>query len=109
MPWERKTPERKATVLDKEAVVFIQECLKEDEVEGIRKQRHTAKRIYDRLVAERGFIGGESTVRAKVRELKDVLPKTFVPFVFSPGEALFDSSLNFLSHGLAISTIHEAK
>ena len=88
VPWERKTPERKATVLDKEAVVFIQECLKEDEVEGIRKQRHTAKRIYDRLVAERGFIGGESTVRAKVRELKDVLPKTFVPLVFSPGEAL---------------------
>lgn len=84
MPWQGKTPERKATVLDKEAVVFIQECRKEDEVEGIRKQRHTAKRIYDRLVAERGFIGGESTVRAKVRELKNVLPKTFVPLVFSP-------------------------
>jgi len=88
VPWERKTPERKATVLDKEVVAFIQKCLKEDEVERIRKQRHTAKRIYDRLVAERGFIGGESTVRAKVRELKDVLPKAFVPLVFSPGEAL---------------------
>lgn len=28
-----------------------------------RKQRHTAKRVYDRLVGERGFTGSYSTVR----------------------------------------------
>ena len=88
VPWERKTPERNATVLDKETIAFIQKCLKEDEIEGIRKQRHTAKRIYDRLVTEQGFMGGESTVRAKVRELKGTLPKVFVPLAFSPGEAV---------------------
>lgn len=33
-----------------------------------RKQRHTAKRIYDRLVAERGYGGSYSTVQRHVRE-----------------------------------------
>ena len=33
-----------------------------------RKQRHTAKRIYDRLVAERGYEGSYSTVQRRVRE-----------------------------------------
>ena len=35
-----------------------------------RKQRHTAHRIYERLVVEQGFEGGESTVRRWVREYK---------------------------------------
>ena len=33
-----------------------------------RKQRHTAKRIYDRLVAERDCEGSHSTVQRRVRE-----------------------------------------
>lgn len=33
-----------------------------------RKQRHTARRIYDRLVEERGFEGSYSTVRRFVRD-----------------------------------------
>jgi len=35
-----------------------------------RKQRHTARRIYDRLVREHGFPGGSSTVRHYVRQAK---------------------------------------
>jgi transposase len=35
-----------------------------------RKQRHTAKRIYDRLVREFGFQGHDSTVRRYVRKAK---------------------------------------
>ena len=35
-----------------------------------RKQRHTARRIYDRLVAERGHAGPCSTVQRFVRELR---------------------------------------
>lgn len=87
-PWERKAPSRMPAVLTDEVVAFIRECLKEDEAEGVLKQRHTAKRIYERLVAERGFTGGETTVRAKVRELKEAVPIAFVPLAFSPGEAL---------------------
>ena len=47
------------------------------------KQRHTAKRIYDRLVSEHGFVGSETTVRRYVREAKARLgvggPKAFIP------------------------------
>ena len=35
-----------------------------------RKQRHTARRIYDRLVAERGYADSYSTVQRFVRELR---------------------------------------
>ena len=39
-----------------------------------RKQRHTARRIYDRLVAERGYAGSYSTVQRFVRELRQPGP-----------------------------------
>ena len=35
-----------------------------------RKQRHTARRIYDRLVAERGYAGSRPTARRFVRGLR---------------------------------------
>lgn len=88
VPWERKTPERTSTVLTDEIIAFIQSCLEEDDKEGLKKQRHTAKRIYDRLVDEKGFTGGESTIRAKVRELKQLTPEAFIPLQFDPGEAM---------------------
>lgn len=88
VPWERKTPERQSTILTDDIIAFIRSCLEEDEKEGVRKQQHTAKRIYDRLVSEKGFTGGESTIRNKVRELKEVIPRAFIPLQFEPGEAL---------------------
>lgn len=88
VPWERKTPERESTVLTQETVDFINDCLAEDVSEGLRKQSHTAKRIFDRLVEEKGFKGGESTVRAKVHEIKGTTPKSFIPLQFEPGEAM---------------------
>lgn len=51
-----------------------------------RKQRHTARRIYDRLVTEYDFAGGESTVRRLVRELKQKTPEVFVPLQPGWGE-----------------------
>ena len=88
VPWVRKTPDRVSTVLTDETIAFIQSCLEEDEIEGLKKQRHTARRIYDRLVEETGFSGGESTIRAKVRELRQLTPTAFLPLQFDPGEAL---------------------
>lgn len=88
VPWERKTPERESSVLTEDVVRFIQSCLDEDANEHLKKQNHTAKRIYDRLVAERGFTGGETTIRAKVHELKEAMPKAFVPLAFDPGDAM---------------------
>ena len=40
------------------------------DLEAPRKQRHTAQRVYSRLVEEYGFSGAESTVRRYVRRLK---------------------------------------
>jgi transposase len=38
-----------------------------------KKQRHTAKRIYDRLIKEHGFAGGERTVRRYVSQRRQLL------------------------------------
>ncbi|MEG0168360.1 MAG: helix-turn-helix domain-containing protein, partial [Ruthenibacterium sp.] len=71
VPWERKATARPATVLRPEVLTFIENCLETDRREGTKKQHHTAKRIYDRLVAEQKFQGGESTIRAYVRALRE--------------------------------------
>jgi len=69
---------------------IIEEWLRQDE-QASPKQRHTARRIYQRLVDEYGFTGGESTVRSFVRGLKTTKPKAFVPLEFPPGKfAQFD-------------------
>jgi transposase len=48
-----------------------------------KKQRHTARRIYHRLVSEHGYGGSEVTIRRQVRELKRALGmsegKAFLP------------------------------
>ena len=88
VPWERKTPERQSLVLSEDVVRFIENCLQQDQAEGLRKQQHTAKRIYDRLVDEMGFTGGESTIRNKVRQLKGTVPTAYIPLQFDAAEAM---------------------
>ena len=88
VPWERKTPERQSSVLSEDVVRFIENCLQQDQAEGLRKQQHTAKRIYDRLVDEMGFTGGESTIRNKVRQLKGTVPTAYIPLQFDAAEAM---------------------
>jgi hypothetical protein len=59
--------------------------------ENLKKQKHTAKRIYERLVSERQFKGAEVTVRMAVKRLKAdkaVPPQSLVPLSYSPGEAI---------------------
>jgi transposase len=61
---------------------IIDNWLKQDKEEP-KKQRHTARRVYNRLVDEHGYEGGESTVRRYVRQAKVDLgvqaPQAFVP------------------------------
>ena len=54
-----------------------------------RKQRHTAKRIWERL-REDGFTGGYTVVKDAVRELTQKNQEVFVPLVHRPGEAQVD-------------------
>ena len=54
------------------------------------KQRHTAKRIYERLRAEHGFAGGYTTVKDYVRERRQRRREVFVPLIHPPGHAQAD-------------------
>ena len=61
----------------------------EDDKAVSKKQRHTSKRIYERLKAE-GYSGGYTQVKAAVREIKRVRQEVFIPLVHRPGEAQVD-------------------
>ena len=66
----------------------IEEILQADQAMP-RKQRHTAKRLWERLRAE-GFTGGYSIVKAAVREQTRRRQEVFVPLTHPPGEAQVD-------------------
>jgi transposase len=90
-PELRKDYKRNPGIVTTDVKEFILSCFKEDDVEGLRKQKHTAKRIYDRLVAEQRFQGSYSAIRTTVRELKAerlVPPASCVPLSYAPGEAV---------------------
>jgi transposase len=53
------------------------------------KQRHTAKRIFERL-REEGYSGGYTQVKEAVRELRRTSQEVFVPLRHDPGEAQVD-------------------
>lgn len=90
VPWERKLYKRRPTVMTPEVLQFVEACLDEDEAVNIKKQRHTARRIYQRLVNECGFTGGESTVRQVVHDMiADRKPdQVFIPLRFPPGDSV---------------------
>ena len=66
----------------------IEEILKQDR-DVPRKQRHTAKRIFERL-KEEGYSGGYTQVTEAVRGLKGRLKEVYIPLVHRPGEAQMD-------------------
>ena len=54
------------------------------------KQRHTAKRIFERLRDEHGYAGGLTVVKDYVRIARGRLRETFVPLAHPPGHAQVD-------------------
>jgi transposase len=68
---------------------IIHQILVEDR-SAPRKQRHTAKRIFDRLRAEHGFTGGYTGIKDAVRAWRNVHQEAFVPLTHAPGEAQVD-------------------
>ncbi len=61
-----------------------------DDLEQLPKQRHTAKRIFDRLRAEHGFSGGYTIVKDHVREHRRRRREMFVPLIHPPGHGQAD-------------------
>lgn len=90
-PDERKPYQRRPEIVTEDITNFILKCLQEDQEENLKKQKHTSKRIFDRLVDEKDFLGAESTIRRVVREIKgrkSVPPQAIVPLSYEPGEAI---------------------
>jgi transposase len=73
-----------------------------------RKQRHTARRIWERLRDELGCTAAESTVRAVVAKLKRELGlrlgKAFIPQVHLPGE---EAEVDFYEADVVIGGVHQ--
>jgi transposase len=88
LPPPRKVPERRPAPKLGPYRPLIDGWLRADR-EAPRKQRHTAKRIWQRLVDEQGVDVAETTVREYVRrrrrELGELVDEVFVPQVHEPG------------------------
>ena len=62
----------------------------EDDLGVHRKQRHTAKRVFERLRDEHGFTGGYTIVKDYMRERERRGREVFVPLAHPPGHAQAD-------------------
>jgi len=88
LPPARKRPEgRPAPALG--AYRALIDCWLEADLKAPRRQRHTARRVWRRLVDEHGAVVSERQVRRYVRErraaLGAVVEEAFVPLVHDPG------------------------
>lgn len=70
-------------------IPVIEAILEADRTSPV-KQRHTAKRIFERLRDEHGFAGGYTVVKDHVRIERARGRETFVPLAHPPGHAQVD-------------------
>ncbi len=66
------------------------DAILEEDKQRPKKQRHTAKRIFERLRAEHRHTGGYTIVKDYVRAAKLGSQEMFVPLSHAPGEAQVD-------------------
>jgi transposase len=87
-PEQRKKTERAKPVIGP-FVPIIHQILEADK-KVHRKQRHTGKRIFERLREEHGYTGGITVVRDEIRRYKQSTAEVFMPLAHPPGHAQFD-------------------
>ncbi len=85
--YRRKSPPRRPEL---EPFTGVIDAILEGDVEVHRKQRHTAKRIFERLRDEYGFTGQYTIVKDYVRERRRRGQEMFVPLSHPPGHAQCD-------------------
>jgi transposase len=86
-----RTKERRAMPKLGPFTSVIDEILATDaEPSTPKKQRHTARRIFQRLRDEHGYVGSEVQVRRYVARHRRHGAEVFVPLSHPPGEAQFD-------------------
>ncbi len=87
-PGYRRTAPVKRPKLD--AFTGIIDAWLDGDRETRPKQRHTAKRVYDRLREEHGFTGGYTIIKDYIREREHRGREVFVPLAHPPGDAQAD-------------------
>jgi transposase len=87
-PGYRRTAPRPRPKLDPFLGVIHQ--ILEDDRKAPKKQRHTARRIFERLRDEHGYQGGLSIVKEAVAAWRARSAEVFVPLAHPPGEAQVD-------------------
>ena len=70
--------------------VGVIDTILEDDKQRPAKQRHTAKRIFERLKEEHSFTGGYTIVKDYVRSAELHSREMFIPLTHAPGEAQAD-------------------
>ena len=87
-PGYRRTQPIRCPKLD--AFTGIIDQILRDDQHRPKQQRHTAKRIWERLRAEHAFTGGYTIVKDYVREKRLGGHEMFVPLTHPPGDAQAD-------------------
>ncbi len=72
------------------ALLPVIDAILADDLTAPVKQRHTAKRIFERLRDEHGFAGGYTVVKDHVRIRRARGRETFVPLAHPPGHGQVD-------------------
>ena len=85
--YRRQTPPRSPKL---EPFTGVIDRILEDDLRRARKQRHTAKRIFERLREEYGFDGQYTIVKDYIRESRWRSQEMFVPLSHPPGHAQCD-------------------
>ena len=85
--YRRQTPARRPKL---EPYTGVIDKILEKDHSVPKRQRHTAKRIFERLRDEYGFGGGYTTVKDYVREHRRQTREMFVPLSHPPGQAQCD-------------------
>src|SRR5512142_2599199 len=88
LPGYRRTRPRRPSILGP-LLPVVHQILKDDR-KAPRKQRHTARRIFERLRDEHGYTGGLTVVKDAVRAWRRSQAEVFVPLAHPPGEAQVD-------------------
>ena len=70
-------------------IPIIHEILESDKSKP-KKQRHTGKRVFERLCKEHGYRGGITVVRDEIRRWRQTRAEVFMPLYHPPGSAQFD-------------------
>ena len=85
--YRRSTPPRRPKL---DPYTGIIDRILEEDQGAHRKQRHTAKKIFERLRDEYGFTGGYTIVKDYVRARRRRSREMFVPLTHPPGHAQVD-------------------